>query len=64
MTLEIDEKHLASNLDSMKRMSEAKDSQCNPYGKLYSDYIRAYSDIGLYVTFVDGHHVIAKCAEM
>ena len=64
MTLEIDEKMVASILDDMKRMSEDKASSGNPYGKLYSAYRKAYSDIGMYITFVNGAHVVAKSSEV
>lgn len=64
MTIDIDENSLSAMLDGMKKMSESKASSGNAYGRTYSDYIKAYSNIGLYVTFVDGHHVVVKSSEM
>lgn len=64
MTLEIDEKFIAATLDGMKRISEARDSTGNPYGRIYADYLNAYSDLGLYITVIDGHHVVVKSSEM
>ncbi len=64
MTLDIDEKALAATLDGMKRMSEERASSGNPYARTYSDYLKAYSDIGLYITFVKGKHVVVKSSEM
>lgn len=64
MTLEIDERSIESTLDGMKRMSEDRKSASNPYSALYSDYIKAYSDIGLYITFLNGKHVVSKMSDM
>lgn len=64
MTLDIDEKVLATTLDNMKRMSEDRKSSGNPYSRIYSDYIAAYSAIGLYITVIDGRHVVAKSSEL
>jgi hypothetical protein len=64
MTLEIDERMLGAKMDGMKRLSEAKQSSNNPYERMYSDYINAYSDIGLYISTVDGRHVVAKSCDM
>ena len=64
MTIEIDEKALGDMLDGIKAMSEDRRSSSNPYARTYSDYIKAYSDIGLYVTVVRGHHVVMKSSEM
>ena len=64
MTIEIDEKALADTLDAMKRMADDRRSSDNPYARTYSDYLRAYSDIGLYVTVVRGRHVVKKSVEM
>lgn len=64
MTIDIDEKFLAAMLDGMKKMADSKTSSGNPYVTKYSDYLNAYSDIGIYATVIDGHHVIAKSSEM
>ena len=64
MTIDIDEKLLAASLDGMKRIAEVKESSGNPYGRTYSDYLKAYSDIGLYISFSNGHHTVAKSAEL
>lgn len=64
MTLEIDEKLLASSLDGMKILADSKESSGNPYVRMYSDYIKAYSEIGLYITQDRGHHVVVKSSEM
>lgn len=64
MTLEFDEKKFAATLDSMKRIAESKASSGNPYQRLYGDYLRAYSEIGLYITVIDGKHVISKSSEL
>ena len=45
-------------------MSEERTSSGNPYARTYSDYLKAYSDIGLYITFVGGKHVVVKSSEM
>lgn len=64
MTLEIDENKLGAVLDSMKRIAESKASSGNPYQRMYGDYLRAYSEIGLYITVIDGRHVVRKSSEL
>ena len=67
MTIEINEKRITSNLDGIKKIADAKESSksgSSHYRQLYSDYLRAYSDIGLYITIIDGKHVIVKSDEL
>lgn len=67
MTLEIDEKRIATNLDGIKKIADAKDSSKSGgelYRRMYEDYLRAYSDIGLYITTVRGKHAVVKSDDM
>jgi hypothetical protein len=67
MTLEIDEKRIAANLDGIKKIADAKNSSQrggDRYRQMYEDYIRAYSDIGLYITTVRGAHVVVKSEDL
>lgn len=67
MTLEIDEKKIAANLDGIKKIADAKNSSKSGgefYRQMYEDYLMAYSGIGLYITTVRGKHAVVKSADM
>lgn len=67
MTIEIDEKRIAANLDGIKKFADSNESSksgVEKYRQIYGDYIRAYSDIGLYITIVNGRHAIVKNSDM
>jgi hypothetical protein len=67
MTLEIDEKRIAANLDGIKKIADAKNSSQSGgdrYRQMYGDYLRAYSDIGLYITTVGDMHVVVKSDDL
>ena len=67
MTLEIDEYRIATNLDGIRNIADMRESAPSTrerYLRMYEDYLRAYSDIGLYITTVDGSHVVIKVEDM
>lgn len=64
MTLEIDEEYLAAHLDGIKKLADSNNSQYNAYPRMYHDYLKAYSFIGINVTTVGGKHVVSKSSEM
>lgn len=64
MTIEFDETFLEHHLDGIKKIADKNDSKYNEYPKMYNDYIRAYSILGLYITTVNGKHVVKRMSDL